>query len=1773
MAQVTIGDLLVRLAAETSGIDEFQGKLNDITTSVSASQKEIRTFQQDLDNLGIKSQQTSLVFSNSWFSMEGMVTRFVIRDALREIIALIGQTAGAFQDAAAQITAATGQIGDSLDAYKQSLREISDIAGQTSLDVGKAMGAVSSAFNMAPGTDLSAITQDVLNLAKVTGESAVTITDDMSKVAKAFGLIDVSDIEAAMERLLTVSQDSHIKFSTLSNDLSQFQGLWSGLGIGVDNAAQAIGRINSAGLNVSQTLGQMQAAMMTLSKNGAVNLSDAMSQLFDMIARAPTAADAFDIASKTFHGNAEAIASAIYDSKLAIQDFYGELDPLNAKVSQQAQAMLDLKDAWQQFKNQLADGEIGRLVTNEATAILQALNSIAGGINWVLADLGTVGSRFKDFIEAFTAPIDFPGLSTLVGWIEKIGEQAASAFEKSKWFLLMTPMAPAVMASGALWSNNATTPQDQAASASFVLGGTGGIQQFGAGTDFATASAAQKATDYAALLQSVNGAGGKQGTQLPQNPQVQYLLRAIKLLEEDMGGKNDIDALWAQYVSLQEDFTQQMIDLNKKIASETLVIQTKQKLGAAVSDQAYNNLAVDQYTKASASMDQASVQKLLGLPDPVTVGNNIALIQQAYDKLAASGSASADQLAIAWANTTSKTLSYARSIGDATDQMVLNADFAKVTEQIQNMDLGTARSALGLTTVSQAYDQVSVAAAAYQEILKALAQGNATQQDADNAELDLLAKQQAAMKSVGSALDDVSQARLNYLQNQKDMATLNSDSAFKLLGVSSQADLDNAVAKLQDALNKALSATTQYDATVGGVSPFTFNNGSNPVSVGQSPTIATPTPVLSQSSADALGLAAGNNSALTQAQQLLATFNELDGELKQLRSTGQTVTSDFLDKWSSASAAAKAATTDLGKAMSDLGTISVADADRAIAQLGTDLDAVKAKYGESSAEFLAASAAALAKTISLTQQSGQAVAQAISDAQQKVTASVKATTNTLAQAYTDLGVTSAQSAAASEKVLFADLAKIQADANASEFTKQQASTAAWTKYYQDRAALGEDYDKQQAALYAAEAVAEKNRINDSYNAWKNLSTAIGDVYKSIQTDLASGITGLINGTTTVSAAFLKMGQDVEQIIVTYIIKNFILTQSMLDNMTVGVQKFFSAWLGGAAGSVGGTGNAAATFAQDGTTAAMSGSGGLGGGLSGLVSSLGGVASAISLIGVGVQAISGIVQGIQNAHIETLLSRIEQSTRYTWIATGEASDSISQTNIGILQKTGAMLDYMNGDLRTYLQNINIDLDKIAGGSTVINLSAAFDFTPVVNQLQNIERTLIGIQDEIESLSLSSGSTAHSTAATADSLARTATAAAAVSAGSTSDVTSALQKVVKDTVVSVIGGTVTSTTAPGGVTNPLYPGVQWGISNSEPTTSTGVNPTSVIKPTNYDSLGQYPVALAGVTGSGLGTNAPTDISGGDLNALNAIWNSLTGNSGDFAQIADNNFLNKQNESLDTFLNSLNSTAFLATQSGPSAFGTNGISLAGVNAATGGNLSQADYNMIVQPAIKDALFQAIAQVGTGANPDKSYTADQVVQIQTDFMAQMTDWLNNTVKPNLANFTGIAEGTYANVLPSGSAPDVNQVDTANLPNSTQASKGTPSYSAAATAAVGDFTGGLMAQAPAFAAVVANATAQAATMGVASVIDPNSYTGKYLASKLAGATLPTSAIVAGSSVAIDPNTRLDAGNPNSAGYSYASARQITISIPNANFPQNMTPQQVASSLADLLRTQAGLMR
>jgi hypothetical protein len=130
------------------------------------------------------------------------------------------------------------------------------------------------------------------------------------------------------------------------------------------------------------------------------------------------------------------------------------------------------------------------------------------------------------------------------------------------------------------------------------------------------------------------------------------------------------------------------------------------------------------------------------------------------------------------------------------------------------------------------------------------------------------------------------------------------------------------------------------------------------------------------------------------------------------------------------------------------------------------------------------------------------------------------------------------------------------------------------------------------------------------------------------------------------------------------------------------------------GVFGGAGSAAGSAAGGATSAAGSAAGGIGGAASGVAGAASsGLTGILTSVFTGLTAASSIFGNFQQAQSETTLNAIEESTRYLKIGLVTQGDSLLNDS-HMIRNTLSDIAKWNGDvLQTYLQNINIDLDKL------------------------------------------------------------------------------------------------------------------------------------------------------------------------------------------------------------------------------------------------------------------------------------------------------------------------------------------------------------------------------------------------------------------------------------------------------------------------------------------------
>ena len=209
----------------------------------------------------------------------------------------------------------------------------------------------------------------------------------------------------------------------------------------------------------------------------------------------------------------------------------------------------------------------------------------------------------------------------------------------------------------------------------------------------------------------------------------------------------------------------------------------------------------------------------------------------------------------------------------------------------------------------------------------------------------------------------------------------------------------------------------------------------------------------------------------------------------------------------------------------------------------------------------------------------------------------------------------------------------------------------------------EAWHKAEVAASLGGAAAVKQAAKENTAAVREINRAISSVSR--------GITEVIFAGEKWGATFKRIGlniaADLTQSVIESGIKKVIKELGLLDAALGNTGGLFGKIFGGGTGMImnatGGAGGAAGT-----ATGSIGGIGSPAGG--GASSALGSVTNIIGAVGSVVSAISGVIGNFQMAHMNTALGRIEESTRYLKIYTGEQSQSILWST----QKTAEYIQY-------------------------------------------------------------------------------------------------------------------------------------------------------------------------------------------------------------------------------------------------------------------------------------------------------------------------------------------------------------------------------------------------------------------------------------------------------------------------------------------------------------------
>lgn len=1301
----TLGDLLIRVGADLATFEALKNTLGSTATA-------IEQFASSVESMAIK--------------LEANVTAPI--EAWGEALNKVGEQ---FKFAENAIILGTGAMGDQLASLDKSFESVFSQVNEGAVDVAGAIAQLATKLDLA-GEPLEHLTKLLFDLHDVTGEQVGPLVQNTAKMFAAWS-VATDDQSAALDHLMQVAMASATSVGVLEENLQKFGPAFREMGLGLQDVTDLIGNLEKSGINVEPALMGIQRALNSMTKAGLKDPLEGLQLLFEKIQNAKTEGQAFGIGAAAFGKGAASMVDAIRSGKISLDDFAGSLKLSNRTVTETANTMEDLGQKWDNFKNkiQLAVKPLGEELVKALEDLLAAAQPVIGFVTDMVERFTSLPGPVKEGAFAFLA------LVAAIGPILGIVGGLTAAFEAlavplgGMLAILGGPAGLVVVAAAfgiAIGAWAISKAIDDATKLSNSLNSLYDLMDRG---EKATKDQANTIQTLEALISTHNKQlGAKQVTVSQTGPEGNVLPNAeyIKNLESAVSGmdkfnmaagttvgsvktlsdgtktytlalgeetkatgaageahksfsKNAQDALdktlktVTAYKALEEEIKKlqeragaksmpilqlQAADLRRQVYAPTATDADKAtlayydeiiKLNRASYIKTSDDVLAAQADLALKlkihGLDTAQAFASLNLVSTADLDRQVQLTNAALNQILQSKVATDDDMTRATIAALDKDVAAWRQAGQQIDDSILvglakmKADFAAA-----HVDLEQAFSGLGVTSSAAIDGALTLWAADLAKIRSAVQSGAAAAIDADNAEIASLQKKASAFASIGKQMSDAEVSRLAQLVAARQVSAMTTDQAFAILGLPSQDDLDTRIELITAAYQKIADAATT-----------------------------------------------------TEQQGNAARAAELGKLISEYRAAGRQVTDDMIDEWKARTTAAQLAAMDIDQAFQKLNTFSTRDAVDQIKLLNAAFNKLAADANTTGGQLLSANQARLQGIITALKNEGKAASDELVRQLDKVSADLKIATMNIDDAYKTLGVTSSQSMVDSFRVATAALAKVNADAKASAFDLFQAQVSYNDAKFKMQVATGQKVDELENAQNQLAKQRLQAALNDQYNVFTAFAKTIADIYGTIQGDLADVITGA----KTLGQAFADVGKQIEKALVNYVVKNLLLTQKTLDNVTSSLLGLFKNLLGVGTGTT----TAASPSEMESAFGVLPGAGGgssTGGG-GGILSS---ISSMTGLLGVAVNALSGIVQGFQMAHLISTEGKVEENTRRaditlegdikTWTKAGGMSlQSIEKI---LWNPIGTLLVQINGDLDTcaaMLQQIAAQGVGSGGGS--------------------------------------------------------------------------------------------------------------------------------------------------------------------------------------------------------------------------------------------------------------------------------------------------------------------------------------------------------------------------------------------------------------------------------------------------------------------------------------------
>lgn len=372
----------------------------------------------------------------------------VVSGAVAAVIGASIKTAANFEQAMARVKAISGATDDEFKALEQTARDLGASTQFSASEAAEAMSFLAMAGFKVNET-ISAM-PGVLNLAAASQESLGTSADIVSNIMSGFGL-NATEADTAVDVLVKTMTTANTNLPQLGNAMKYVAPIAASLGIPIEQAAAAVGKMSDAGIQGSQAGTSLRAMLLSLTnpvgqtekamERLGVNVNDAAGEMMplpELIGHVSERLDGLTDAQKTAEA-AQLVGTEAASGFLALMAIGEEdLAAYTAELKDSAGAAQDMATIQQDTVNgafkefQSALEEVGIVIGNEFLPVFR--------------DVIEAGADLVRFIGAFDGDsiklaLSFAGITAAVaGTLATVGKLsiALSAFA-------MTPVGAAIV--------------------------------------------------------------------------------------------------------------------------------------------------------------------------------------------------------------------------------------------------------------------------------------------------------------------------------------------------------------------------------------------------------------------------------------------------------------------------------------------------------------------------------------------------------------------------------------------------------------------------------------------------------------------------------------------------------------------------------------------------------------------------------------------------------------------------------------------------------------------------------------------------------------------------------------------------------------------------------------------------------------------------------------------------------------------------------------------------------------------------------------------------------------------------------------------------------------------------------------------------------------------------------------------------------------------------------------------------------------------------------